>query len=67
MDATELALAIKKLLEDDFSDMLVRKFKAVCDERIDEKTADLKTELQEVRAEQDNQKKSLETVEGKIT
>jgi hypothetical protein len=66
MDATELAQAIKKMLEDDFSDMMVRKFKAVCDERIEEKTAVIKTELLEVRAEQGKQKSSIETVENKI-
>ena len=74
MDTGELARALKQvMMDDDFSNMLTRKFKSICDERIDEKTADIRTDLKQVKEEQVMQKEeqamqkaSIEKVANKI-
>ena len=74
IDTGEVLKAMKQvMMDDDFSEMLTRKFKRMCDDRIDEKTGEIKEELQEVREEQnrqreeqDKQKASIENVINKI-
>jgi hypothetical protein len=63
----DLARAMKKvMMDDDFSELLVIKFKAICDDRIDEKAEEIKLELKEVKEEQNKQKEGLENVQRKI-
>jgi hypothetical protein len=67
MDPGELAKAMKQvMMDDDFSDMLTRKFKKICDERIEEKTEEMKTELINVKYEQNKQKDGLESVKIQV-
>ena len=67
MDMGELARALKEvILGDEFSEILALKFKKVCDDRIDEKTGEIMSELKTVTEEQSKQRASIENVENKI-
>ena len=67
MDTKELDTAMKKvMLDDELSDMLVRKFKAICDDRIDGQTSEMKEEMKNIKEKQDSHTARFEKVESKV-
>jgi hypothetical protein len=67
METGELLKAMKLVMLDiDISNSLVNKFKEGCDDRIVEKTGEIRNEIESVKAVQEQHKSKFESVETKI-